>query len=188
MSATARPGKRCQLCETTENLSIGAFPAGAGLAPGCRAAGWSAGFCWASTSGLPARHSNATIQGAASRLANTRMERSLAGAAEKRGVPKPQCTLFGRRTGMPPFTIRAGVSVGRPCSFPEQVSALALREQDADGLHEICSTERRLLVLPVRIELTTSPLPRECSTTELRQPDSRASMSQEPGDPCHRAA
>ena len=29
------------------------------------------------------------------------------------------------------------------------------------------------LVLPVRIELTTSPLPRECSTTELRQPASR---------------
>src|ERR1700751_1111990 len=27
----------------------------------------------------------------------------------------------------------------------------------------------RNLVLPVRIELTTSPLPRECSTTELRQ-------------------
>ncbi len=26
-----------------------------------------------------------------------------------------------------------------------------------------------LVVLPVRIELTTSPLPRECSTTELRQ-------------------
>ncbi len=26
-----------------------------------------------------------------------------------------------------------------------------------------------MLVLPVRIELTTSPLPRECSTTELRQ-------------------
>jgi hypothetical protein len=26
------------------------------------------------------------------------------------------------------------------------------------------------MVLPVRIELTTSPLPRECSTTELRQP------------------
>ena len=25
------------------------------------------------------------------------------------------------------------------------------------------------MVLPVRIELTTSPLPRECSTTELRQ-------------------
>ncbi len=36
---------------------------------------------------------------------------------------------------------------------------------------EICSAERRLLVLPVRIELTTSPLPRECSTTELRQRD-----------------
>ena len=28
---------------------------------------------------------------------------------------------------------------------------------------------REYLVLPVRIELTTSPLPRECSTTELRQ-------------------
>jgi hypothetical protein len=26
-----------------------------------------------------------------------------------------------------------------------------------------------LLVLPLRIELRTSPLPRECSTTELRQ-------------------
>src|SRR5258708_4793606 len=26
------------------------------------------------------------------------------------------------------------------------------------------------MVLPVRIELTTSPLPRGCSTTELRQP------------------
>jgi hypothetical protein len=29
--------------------------------------------------------------------------------------------------------------------------------------------DERNLVLPVRIELTTSPLPRECSTTELRQ-------------------
>src|SRR5262249_2843632 len=29
------------------------------------------------------------------------------------------------------------------------------------------------LVLPVRIERTTSPLPRECSTTELRQQKSR---------------
>ena len=28
----------------------------------------------------------------------------------------------------------------------------------------------RKLVLPERIELSTSPLPRECSTTELRQP------------------
>ena len=27
------------------------------------------------------------------------------------------------------------------------------------------------MVLPERIELSTSPLPRECSTTELRQPD-----------------
>ena len=30
-------------------------------------------------------------------------------------------------------------------------------------------TRKLLLVLPVRIELTTSPLPRGCSTTELRQ-------------------
>jgi hypothetical protein len=28
-----------------------------------------------------------------------------------------------------------------------------------------------MMVLPERIELSTSPLPRECSTTELRQPD-----------------
>ena len=31
--------------------------------------------------------------------------------------------------------------------------------------------EPTILVLPVRIELTTSPLPRGCSTTELRQQD-----------------
>ena len=30
------------------------------------------------------------------------------------------------------------------------------------------------LVLPDRIELSTSPLPMECSTTELRQPDWRS--------------
>ena len=30
------------------------------------------------------------------------------------------------------------------------------------------------MVLPERIELSTSPLPRECSTTELRQPFERA--------------
>ena len=32
----------------------------------------------------------------------------------------------------------------------------------------------RQMVLPKRIELLTSPLPRECSTTELRQPEYRA--------------
>jgi hypothetical protein len=34
---------------------------------------------------------------------------------------------------------------------------------------------RKTLVLPGRIELTTSPLPRGCSTTELRQPGTRPS-------------
>ena len=29
------------------------------------------------------------------------------------------------------------------------------------------------MVLPERIELSTSPVPRECSTTELRQPEGR---------------
>jgi hypothetical protein len=46
------------------------------------------------------------------------------------------------------------------------------------------------LVLPVRIELTTSPLPRECSTTELRQQaraNARVSEKVElRRDPCHR--
>src|SRR5207248_1663589 len=36
------------------------------------------------------------------------------------------------------------------------------------------------MVLPVRIELTTSPLPRGCSTTELRQP--RRSFQAQMGD------
>jgi hypothetical protein len=40
------------------------------------------------------------------------------------------------------------------------------KDQAAAGL-TVNDVER--LVLPVRIELTTSPLPRECSTTELRQ-------------------
>ena len=37
-------------------------------------------------------------------------------------------------------------------------------ERDLDRLGDF-----ELLVLPDRIELSTSPLPRECSTTELRQ-------------------
>ncbi len=37
-----------------------------------------------------------------------------------------------------------------------------------------------MMVLPVRIELTASPLPRECSTTELRQP------VQTRAETCHR--
>ena len=35
---------------------------------------------------------------------------------------------------------------------------------------QILMEQRRDVVLPDRIELSTSPLPRECSTTELRQP------------------
>jgi hypothetical protein len=36
-------------------------------------------------------------------------------------------------------------------------------------LRRFCSLIHDKMVLPVRIELTASPLPRECSTTELRQ-------------------
>src|SRR5947207_660249 len=46
-----------------------------------------------------------------------------------------------------------------------------------------------LLVLPVRIELTTSPLPRGCSTTELRQRwsgDGCANHGRKRRDPCHK--
>jgi hypothetical protein len=46
------------------------------------------------------------------------------------------------------------------------------------------------VVLPVRIELTTSPLPRGCSTTELRQRRaveiSKSGCGHERGDPCHK--
>src|SRR5216683_821311 len=49
----------------------------------------------------------------------------------------------------------------------------------------------RELVLPDRIELSTSPLPMECSTTELRQ-RARIQESAKKGpykaaDPCHKA-
>ena|SRR5580693_6247968 len=43
------------------------------------------------------------------------------------------------------------------------------------------------MVLPHRIELWTSPLPRECSTTELRQQNRRQIGLTKRGDPCHRA-
>src|SRR4051812_36381311 len=55
-----------------------------------------------------------------------------------------------------------------------------------------CSTnEKEKLVLPDRIELSTSPLPMECSTTELRQhaPDDEnpaEKASRQRADPCHR--
>src|SRR5256885_16376813 len=48
---------------------------------------------------------------------------------------------------------------------------------------------QRFLVLPVRIELTTSPLPRGCSTTELRQRSSglgRPKHGRKRRDPCHK--
>jgi hypothetical protein len=47
------------------------------------------------------------------------------------------------------------------------------------------------MVLPVRIELTTSPLPRGCSTTELRQQDAirllewKVVTAAGDADPCH---
>ena len=50
------------------------------------------------------------------------------------------------------------------------------------------------MVLPLRIELRTSPLPRECSTTELRQQPEAAEYVEQGrdegagkkrGDPCH---
>src|ERR1700726_4602956 len=48
------------------------------------------------------------------------------------------------------------------------------------------------MVLPDRIELSTSPLPMECSTTELRQhaPDKGSQPKRPPykaADPCHKA-
>ena len=50
---------------------------------------------------------------------------------------------------------------------------------------------RACLVLPVRIELTTSPLPRGCSTTELRQRqagcENRPMGKGRERDPCHTA-
>jgi hypothetical protein len=46
------------------------------------------------------------------------------------------------------------------------------------------------MVLPDRIELSTSPLPMECSTTELRQhapdPKNRPKRPYKAADPCHK--
>src|ERR671912_5267 len=65
------------------------------------------------------------------------------------------------------------------------ISLIAAAASDDDGLHSLTSDTKCCrgaynrapamllsvgwLVLPDRIELSTSPLPRECSTTELRQ-------------------
>ena len=49
------------------------------------------------------------------------------------------------------------------CERNRPVVALAMWDEAAE------LKKPREMVLPVRIELTTSPLPRGCSTTELRQ-------------------
>ena len=49
------------------------------------------------------------------------------------------------------------------------ISGLALSVVPSFGEHATLGKNSTKLVLPVRIELTTSPLPRGCSTTELRQ-------------------
>jgi hypothetical protein len=47
-------------------------------------------------------------------------------------------------------------------------SVLNSTEYDSES-SQSAAIYQDFVVLPVRIELTTSPLPRECSTTELRQ-------------------
>jgi hypothetical protein len=61
-----------------------------------------------------------------------------------------------------------------PGYFPEPPCVFVLRSAYSCQMGMLSHTQctlisRQFLVLPVRIELTTSPLPRECSTTELRQ-------------------
>jgi hypothetical protein len=59
---------------------------------------------------------------------------------------------------------RARARVSWPSSWPSWKHLIGMEDTMPK-----CARERNRMVLPVRIELTTSPLPRECSTTELRQ-------------------
>src|SRR5215207_4811144 len=59
----------------------------------------------------------------------------------------------------------------RPCSFRNCFSG-DFSGGPSNIIHQVqyeLGISRGWLVLPERIELSTSPLPRECSTTELRQ-------------------
>ena len=70
----------------------------------------------------------------------------------------------------PPAQRKNGLS--RICQFGLRVAAVFLRRAAIRGAAAYRETLGFLcffMVLPVGIEPTTSPLPRECSTTELRQ-------------------
>ncbi len=91
-------------------------------------------------------------------------------------------------------------ALGGGCGASCKTIATAGRRQESTksatvpGLPKVFGVAILHLVLPVRIELTTSPLPRECSTTELRQQlrvstsgrPGRAPASAKRGDPCHK--
>ena len=97
---------------------------------------------------------------------------------------REQQELFGPGEWLSPCPFCGSPAHGRPTN----VSRTARVNRVPDGLHVAASfctlgDGRRSdrgdktpgnigisLVLPLRIELRTSPLPRECSTTELRQP------------------
>ena len=72
--------------------------------------------------------------------------------------------LLAKEAVYRPWHWQLGMIADRSAHVPNTVpTAQALRAKS------LKINNKFAVVLPVRIELTTSPLPRECSTTELRQ-------------------
>ncbi len=60
----------------------------------------------------------------------------------------------------------SGIFAEKACSRCGGAGTILVVVDPDNDTRGVCARD---VVLPVRIELTTSPLPRECSTTELRQ-------------------
>ena len=88
------------------------------------------------------------------------------------------------------FLLSLGSSAGRSWVKKNRLILSLLPQIDIRRVAYFSRFSNIFMVLPVRIELTTSPLPRECSTTELRQHNSGATTGEitlrSRRDPCHR--
>jgi hypothetical protein len=118
-----------------------------------------------------ARNAPQAVQGAGWGLISGGLLRGLAKRAVRTGMEQIARILHGSKRRVPAL-------------FRHELPNAAECDGKKPHVLMVC------LVLPVRIELTTSPLPRECSTTELRQRDGlkRGNIGKlpKPRDPCHR--
>ena len=118
--------------------------------------------------GPPSRSGHwAAIPPAGAPIRSPCSESPLAPSGRLGAMPPKKRSMRARAAGVAPSTLCQLV-----CQLSGQIDNLFLsRSKRFPARRSAVGDEniREFLVLPVRIELTASPLPRECSTTELRQ-------------------